>query len=35
MITFSVRIGSHLIAADHGGRSRAEVMELTRKWLLR
>ncbi|WP_329180267.1 TetR/AcrR family transcriptional regulator [Streptomyces decoyicus] len=35
MITFSVRIGSHFIAADHGGRSRAEVMELTRKWLLR
>ncbi|MFD3421418.1 TetR/AcrR family transcriptional regulator [Streptomyces decoyicus] len=35
MITFSVRIGGHYIAADHGGRSRAEVMELTRKWLLR
>ncbi|MFE7098878.1 TetR/AcrR family transcriptional regulator [Streptomyces erythrochromogenes] len=35
LITFSLRIGSHFIAADHGGRSRAEVMELTRKWLLR
>jgi AcrR family transcriptional regulator len=35
MLTFSVRIGSHLIAADHAGRSRAEVMQLTRKWLLR
>ncbi|KUL33911.1 TetR family transcriptional regulator [Streptomyces sp. NRRL F-4489] len=35
LITFSLRIGGHVIAADHGGRSRAEVMELTRKWLLR
>ncbi|MGW1893363.1 TetR/AcrR family transcriptional regulator [Streptomyces sp. NPDC002004] len=35
MLTFSLRIGSHFIAADHGGRSRAEVMGLTRKWLLR
>lgn len=35
LITFSLRIGSHFIAADHGGRSRAEVMGLTRKWLLR
>ncbi|MGP3949805.1 TetR/AcrR family transcriptional regulator [Streptomyces sp. 7N604] len=35
MITFSVRIGTHFIAADHGRHSRAEVMELTRKWLLR
>ncbi|MYW04903.1 TetR/AcrR family transcriptional regulator [Streptomyces sp. SID3343] len=35
MITFSLRIGNHFIAADHGGRSRAEVMELTRRWLLR
>ncbi|MBT2524794.1 MULTISPECIES: TetR/AcrR family transcriptional regulator [Streptomyces] len=35
MITFSVRIGTHFIAADHGGRSRVEVMELTRQWLLR
>jgi AcrR family transcriptional regulator len=30
MLTFSVRIGTYFIAADHGGRSRAEVMELTR-----
>jgi AcrR family transcriptional regulator len=35
MITFSLRIGNHFIATDHGGRSRAEVLELTRKWLLR
>ncbi|MFJ9818454.1 TetR/AcrR family transcriptional regulator [Streptomyces sp. NPDC101151] len=35
LLTYSVRIGNHFIAADHGGRSRAEVMELTRKWLLR
>ena len=35
MLAFSVRIGSHFIAADHGGHSRAEVMELTRNWLLR
>jgi len=35
MLTFSVRIGTHFIAADHGGHSRAEVMALTRKWLLR
>lgn len=35
MLTFSVRIGTHFIAADHGGRSRVEVMALTRKWLLR
>jgi AcrR family transcriptional regulator len=35
MLAFSVRIGVHLIAADHDGRSRAEVMAQTRKWLLR
>ncbi|WP_328301447.1 TetR/AcrR family transcriptional regulator [Streptomyces sp. NBC_00435] len=35
MIVYSMRIGNHFIAADHGARSRAEVMELTRDWLLR
>ncbi|MFE3645659.1 TetR/AcrR family transcriptional regulator [Streptomyces sp. NPDC059169] len=35
MLAFSVRVGHHFIAADHGHRSRADVMELTRKWLLR
>jgi len=35
MLAFSLRIGYHLVDVDHGGRSRAEVMELTRQWLLR
>ncbi|MEU2154562.1 TetR/AcrR family transcriptional regulator [Streptomyces sp. NPDC019396] len=35
LITFSLRIGNDLITADHGTRDRAEVMALTRKWLLR
>ncbi|MEU0660122.1 TetR/AcrR family transcriptional regulator [Streptomyces lavendulocolor] len=35
MVTFSVRIGAHVVAADHAGRSRAEVMALTKQWLLR
>ncbi|MEU8581934.1 TetR/AcrR family transcriptional regulator [Streptomyces abikoensis] len=35
MLAFSLRVGQHFIAADHGARSRAEVMELTRGWLLR
>jgi len=29
MLTFSLWIGNHFIAADHGARSRAEVMKLT------
>ncbi|MBT2452103.1 TetR/AcrR family transcriptional regulator [Streptomyces sp. ISL-43] len=35
MIAYSLRVGNYLIAADHGARSRAEVMERTRDWLLR
>ncbi|MCT7353584.1 TetR/AcrR family transcriptional regulator [Streptomyces sp. 15-116A] len=35
LLAFSVRVGEHYIAADHGRRSRAEVMELTSRWLLR
>ncbi|MCX5403804.1 TetR/AcrR family transcriptional regulator [Streptomyces sp. NBC_00335] len=35
MIVYSMRIGSYLIAADHGPLSRSEVMEHTRDWLLR
>ncbi|KOU23376.1 TetR family transcriptional regulator [Streptomyces sp. WM6372] len=35
MLAFSLRIGYHFIAADHPGRSRAEVMARTRQWLLR
>ncbi|MGW7432357.1 TetR/AcrR family transcriptional regulator [Streptomyces sp. NPDC054861] len=34
MFALSVRIGEYYIAADHGTRSRAEVMELTRDRLL-
>ncbi len=34
MIAFSLRIGNHFVAADHGTRSRAQVLDLTRKWLL-
>ncbi|WOX26388.1 TetR/AcrR family transcriptional regulator [Streptomyces solicathayae] len=34
LIAFSLRIGNHFIAADHGPRTRAQVLELTRKWLL-
>ncbi|MEU7553686.1 TetR/AcrR family transcriptional regulator [Streptomyces sp. NPDC044571] len=35
MLAVSLRIGNHFVAADHGTRSRAEVLELTRGWLLR
>jgi AcrR family transcriptional regulator len=34
MIAFSLWIGNHFIAADHGVRSRADVMELAMKQLL-
>jgi AcrR family transcriptional regulator len=33
MLAFSLWIGSHFIAADHGRRSRAEVLELARRHL--
>ncbi|MQS11349.1 TetR/AcrR family transcriptional regulator [Streptomyces kaniharaensis] len=35
LISFSLRIGNHFIAANNGPRSRAEVIALTRQWLLR
>ncbi|QHC23899.1 TetR/AcrR family transcriptional regulator [Streptomyces sp. GS7] len=35
MLAFTLRIGSHFVAADHGARSREEVLKLTRDWLLR
>jgi AcrR family transcriptional regulator len=35
MLTFSVRIGAYVVAADHPDRSRADVMKLTGEWLLR
>ncbi len=34
-LTFSLFIGSHFISVDHGGRSRAEVLELALEWLTR
>ncbi|OLZ70467.1 TetR family transcriptional regulator [Streptomyces sp. IMTB 2501] len=34
LLTYSLRIGSHFIAADHSGRSREEVMRLARLRLL-
>ncbi|GAB3495431.1 TetR/AcrR family transcriptional regulator [Amycolatopsis cihanbeyliensis] len=34
MVAFSVAIGNHLLAADHGTRDRAEVLDLTARWLL-
>ena len=33
-LAFSLLIGSHLLAADHPGRSRAEALELAADWLL-
>ena len=34
MLAFSLLIGNHLMAAEHGARSRAEVLELAARWLL-
>lgn len=34
LLAFSVFVGSHFIAADHGARSRAEVVQLTLEHLL-
>jgi AcrR family transcriptional regulator len=33
MLSFALFIGSHFVAVDHGGRSRAEVMELALRQL--
>ena len=33
MIAFSLWIGNHFVAADHGPRSRREVIELVLRWL--
>jgi AcrR family transcriptional regulator len=35
LLVFSLFIGSHFVSADHGGRSRAEVLELALEWLTR
>ena len=34
MLAFSLLVGNHLMAAEHGARSRAEVLELAARWLL-
>jgi AcrR family transcriptional regulator len=34
MLAFSLLIGSHFITAEHGGRSRAEALDLAGRWLL-
>ena len=34
MLAFSLMIGHHFMAADHGARSHAEVLELAASWLL-
>ena len=34
MLAFSLLIGNHFMAADHGPRTRAEVLELAGAWLL-
>jgi AcrR family transcriptional regulator len=33
-LAFSLVIGHHFMAADHGGRSHADALELAAKWLL-
>jgi AcrR family transcriptional regulator len=35
MLAFSLVIGSHFMAADHGARSHADALELAVRWLLR
>jgi AcrR family transcriptional regulator len=35
MLAFSLFIGGHFVSADHGGRSRAQVLELALEWLIR
>jgi AcrR family transcriptional regulator len=34
MLAFSLLIGNHFMAADHGARSRADVLDLAARWLL-
>jgi AcrR family transcriptional regulator len=35
LLVFSLFIGSHFVSVDHGGRSRAQVLELSLGWLTR
>jgi hypothetical protein len=34
MLAFSLVIGNHFLAADHGGRSRADVRDMAVRWLM-
>jgi hypothetical protein len=34
ILAFSLVIGHHFMAADHGARSHADVLELAARWLL-
>ena len=34
LLAFSLLIGNHFIAADHGARSHADILELAARWLL-
>jgi hypothetical protein len=34
MLAFSLVIGHHFMAADHGARSHADALELAARWLL-
>lgn len=33
LLAFSLAVGNHFLAADHGSRSRAEVLDMAAKWL--
>jgi AcrR family transcriptional regulator len=35
LLAFSLFIGGHFVSVDHGGRSRAQVLELALEWLTR
>jgi AcrR family transcriptional regulator len=35
LLVFSLFVGSHFVSTDHGGRSRAQVLELALEWLTR
>jgi AcrR family transcriptional regulator len=35
LLVFSLFIGGHFVSADHGGRSRTEVLEFALEWLTR
>lgn len=35
LLTFSLFVGGHFVSVDHGGRSRAEALELALEWLAR